>query len=332
MQHDLHRRLGALAAAGALTLGMAAVLGQPAAAAPTVPAGLSNMKVAESAPARQAPMRAEQAGGNRSYDINLDGWADITARQASTGRLNVYPHSQSFNGTATFRPAVTINHGWGIMNWLAPGYVNADDAPDILARHADGRLFVYPHSGTFSGTGTITAPTLLGFGWNIHDIVFLDDWNGDGFDDILARPRGGDEVVLYLHSGTLSGTSTYQAPVVAITGASFDTWESMTDVTGDGFTDLIFRVSSGELGVFDLEANPPNGQTYLLGFGWNINDRLLINDVDGDGWGDIVARRASNGNLYAYRHRGTWDPNNPTATFQAPVLLGFGWQTNDIIT
>lgn len=331
MHFTSYRRASGLAAAAALAFGMAVALVPPAAAAPaTAPtASAPSLELAPSAPPKRAPVGIA-AGGNRSYDIDLDGWQDLTARHAATSQLNVYRHSQSFNGTATFRASVTTSYGWNVMSWITPGYVNNDGAPDILARHLDGRLFAYPHSGTFNGTATFTAPTLLGSGWNMHDVLFLDDWDVDGFDDILARPAGSDELWIYFHSGTFNGTSTYQAAqLVLAEGASTGNWFSMADVTGDDITDLIFRTYAGELAAFDF--TPPGGASYLLGWEWNINDRLTMNDVDGDGDPDVIARRAGDGTLHAYPHRGTFDPGNPVATYQAPVLLGYGWNINDII-
>ena len=148
MQHEFKQRLSVLVTAAAgLALGAATVLAPagiaaPPASAPSAPsaqAGLPALTLLPSAPERQVTAGV-QNGGNRSYDINLDGWDDITARQAGTGLLKVYPHSGAFSGTSTFQPAVTVGFGWEIMNWLTPGYVDADDAPDILARRFDGQL------------------------------------------------------------------------------------------------------------------------------------------------------------------------------------------------
>lgn len=263
--------------------------------------------------------------------MNLSGLADITARNTSSTALIVYPHNGTLDGTSTLGAGVVTSYGWHGMNWIGPAHVTLDAAPDVLSRTHDGRLFAYPHSGVFDGTNTLQPGVFLGFGWNLYDLLYTDDLNGDGLADLLGRQ--GDQIWYYLHSGTFNGTATYLGrSLVLNAGASVDTWENMSDVTGDGLTDLIFRESNGWLGIFDFEADGGLGEVYYLSYGWNIHNALLVTDINGDGWDDIVARHASNGVLYAYPHSGSWNPGNPLATFQAPVLLGYNWHINDIIT
>ncbi|MGH3858527.1 hypothetical protein [Actinokineospora sp.] len=72
-------------------------------------------------------------------------------RHQATGELRVYPHSGTFHGTNTYRPATTINYGWNSLRWIGQGRINADKFADVVAVTYD-TMIVYPHSGTFNGT------------------------------------------------------------------------------------------------------------------------------------------------------------------------------------
>ncbi|HEY0638832.1 MAG TPA: VCBS repeat-containing protein, partial [Pseudonocardiaceae bacterium] len=306
-------------------------------------APLGGRTVADGVPAKQATSAGTGGIGTanasgRAGDLSLDGIPDIVARNRNTGHLNLYAHSGSYNGLQTFPTVQSTSYGWGGMTWLGTGYVTADNAIDVIARAADGRLLVYPHSGSLANYPVITPPTVLGYGWGINDLITVDDWNADGYDDILGRRAGTGDVYLYQHSGTFNGTSTYPSAGLVLTGAELDVWQAFGDFTGDGVTDLVYKDVDGFLGVYDflVDSDPgtpgPEGQNYYVGYGWNINDRLLLMDVDGNGYTDVLARNGANGNLVAYTHSGTWDTTNPYGSLQSPSLLGYGWTVNDIIT
>jgi hypothetical protein len=278
------------------------------------------------------------SSGANSADFTGDGKLDILARQADNGVLKVYPHSGSFNGTNTFQPAVNINFGWGGFRWIGTGFVNADQKPDVIGIDGDGTMRVYPHSGAFNGTSTLTSSTVLGYGWNINDLVLFGDFTGDGFSDIVARRTGGNIAYLYQHNGALAGTSTYSSAVPLINGVANTVEMNMADVTKDGFPDIVFLEPASTLGVFsfmdgptDPETGFPTGWSWVLGYGWNIMNAVTLSEVNGDGLVDVLGRR-QNGDLYAYPHSGTWDPNNSTATLTSPTYLGAGWNTNNVIS
>jgi len=336
MSYSFYRRLGGAFAAFVVALGTAALSAPPTGAAPDASSVASGQaKVTKSivpgAMQKIGGVRVSEASGGRSQDMTLDGRPDITARNPNTGHLNVYPHSGTFNGLDTFPTVAPTSYGWFGITWIGLGHVNNDAAPDVLARTADGRLLAYPHSGSFANFPVVNPPILIGFGWNINDLIYLYDVTGDGYDDILARRAGTGDLYFYQHSGAFAGLNTYTTVEHVGIGFQDDVWETMSDVTGDGFPDLIFATSAGVLGVFDFTVGT-TGQEYVLGYNWYINDVLVMNDVTGDGRDDVVARRAGTGQLYVYPHIGSWDPNNTLMTIQPPTLIGYGWTINDIIT
>jgi hypothetical protein len=343
----ISRRLGGALAAFVVALSTGALLAPATGAAPDESSvAVGQARVTKSivpgairkGAVQSGGVQVSGASGGRSQDMTLDGRPDITARNAYNGQLNVYPHSGTFNGLSTFPTVVTTSYGWFGINWIGLGYVTGDNAPDVLARTSDGRLLAYPHSGSYPTFPLVNAPVLLGYGWNVNDLIYLDDWEGDGDDDIIARRAGTNDLYVYPHNGVFNGLNTYTSVFLAVQGVYYDVWETMSDVTGDGVTDLIYATTDGLLGVFDfmVDSDPGTpgleGQDYLLGYGWYINDVLVMNDATLDGHDDIVARRAGTGELFVYPHAGSWNPSNTLATFQAPTLLGYGWTVNDIIT
>lgn len=321
---------GMAAVAGVLAFGPTASAERAAAAAPReATAHTVHLNVD-----RAAEMSTKSTGGGaRSGDFTLDGAVDILARNASTGNLVVYPHSGTYSGTATFRGAVVINSNWGGIRWIGQGDLNADGAPDVVYVDNSGVMRVAPHTRTFNGTGTLGSGQVIATGWGANDLIFTDDFNGDGFVDVLARRAGTGDTYLYVNNGGISGTETLQAPQLLLSGGAGDVEQTMGDFTGDGLTDLLFVQSDGVMGLFDFEVGE-TGATYTLGYGWGIINTLTLADVNRDGWIDILGRRTDN-TLQAYRHSTLWAPDaNGIAysTLQAPQLLGYNWNINNVIT
>jgi len=286
-------------------------------------------------PAAEVSTRSS-SGGSRSGDFTGDGVGDILARDARNGQLKVYPHAGSYSGTATFQPAVTVNFGWGGMRWIGQGDLNGDHLADVVYVDTSGVMRVAPHSGAFSGTGTLRAGDVIGTGWTINDLIFTYDFNGDGLDDVLARRAGTGDTYIYFNNGGLNGTATLQAPLLLLSGpVGIDVDQSMGDFTGDGVPDLLFVQNDGVMGIFDFMANGEVGETYALGYGWQTINAITLSDVNIDGRPDVLGRRASDSSLMSYTHTGTWAPTADRTAFttlRAPILLGTGWNINNVIT
>jgi hypothetical protein len=270
------------------------------------------------------------SSGAASGDWTGDGKHDILAREVAGGTLKVYPHSGTFNGSSTFNPAVNINYGWGTFRWIGVGKVNADSLADVLAIDGGGTMRIYPHSGNFSGLTTLSPSVVVGYGWNINDLTFVHDVNGDGFGDVVARRAGTDQLYMYPNTGGLNGLSTFGAPQLIVTGVGEDVELNMADVTRDGVPDLLFLTRDGVLGVF----SPVEENSWGLMFGWETMNAVSLADVNFDGNTDILGR-THDGRLQVYPHSGTWAPTaryDAFNTFQAPVFLGWGWNTNNVIS
>jgi hypothetical protein len=97
-------------------------------------------------------------------DVTGDGISDLWARRPD-GLLMLYPGAA---GSAWWGPRV-VGSGWDMHDMLgATSDVTGDGLPDLFARNrTNWERWLYP-TGT---VGQPTAPRVVGWGWNIHDIV-----------------------------------------------------------------------------------------------------------------------------------------------------------------
>lgn len=269
------------------------------------------------------------SGGARSGDFTGDGIGDILARDANNGTLKVYPHVGSYVGTATYQPPVTVNFGWGGIRWIGQGDMNGDNLADVVYVDGGGVMRVAPHTGFFSGTGTLGAGIVIGTGWTINDLIFTFDWDGDGFDDVMARRAGTADTYIYFNTGGINGTSTLYAPQLLVYSEQpIDVEQTMGDFTGDGYPDLLFVQNDGVMGVYSFR----DRVTYTVGWGWQTINALTVTDVNLDARPDVLGRRASDGALLSYTHN-VWAPSGTSAfnMLNAPLVIGFGWYINNVI-
>ncbi|MCF2129716.1 FG-GAP-like repeat-containing protein, partial [Strepomyces sp. STD 3.1] len=135
----------------------------------------------------------------RHGDFSRDGREDVIAREASTGRLWLYPGTGT-GGLGTRKLIGT--GGWnGMRHVTAFGDLTGDGRADLVAAEkSTGRLYLYP--GT--STGTLGSRTLIGTGgWNaMNALVGMGDTNGDGHPDLYAREASTGRLWLYPGTGT----------------------------------------------------------------------------------------------------------------------------------
>ncbi|MFF5930101.1 FG-GAP-like repeat-containing protein [Streptomyces hydrogenans] len=140
-------------------------------------------------------------------DVNGDGYADLLARQASTGDMYFY------GGTAThvLKARVKIAADWRLYKRIVgAGDLNGDGRGDLLGVDAAGVLWRY--FGT--STGGVAPRVKVGGGWGVYSaLVGVGDLSGDGRADLLARTADGK---LYRYSST--GTGAYGGRVLIGTG------------------------------------------------------------------------------------------------------------------
>ncbi|MFB7439030.1 FG-GAP-like repeat-containing protein [Streptomyces mirabilis] len=129
-------------------------------------------------------------------------------------------------------------------------------------------------------------------------------WAPDGIGDALTLTSSG--VVDYRPG---NGTGGFGKTVAASGWPSSVTLVPFGDLNGDRRNDVLVRFSSGELRVYRTML----GQAFLtstphtsLGTGWNQYNVLTSpGDITGDGRPDLIARKASTGELFLYKGTST---------------------------
>jgi hypothetical protein len=197
---------------------------------------------------------------------------------------------------------------------------NGDGHADVVGRSASNHdLYLYAGDGSH----TLGAGSDVSNNWSgLDTIVPAGDFNGDGNADILARNASNHD--LYLYPG--NGNGGYAAGIDI-----GNNWSGMdnifaADFNGDGYPDVMARNSANH----DLYFYPGNG-TGSIGGGtdvsnnWSAFDTIFSpGDFNGDGKADVLARNASNHDLYLYTGNGTGGLN-------AGVDISNNWSAFDTI-
>jgi hypothetical protein len=172
-------------------------------------------------------------------DLDGDGIGDLLARDRSTGRTSLHLGT----GKGTVGKAVRgYGRFAGVDQLTGAGDFDGDGHADLVGRVADsGELLLYRGRGD----GAVRTPLRLAADWSAYGTtVGVDDLDGDGRPDLVARSRGS----LFLVPGR--GTALGAPRQLAGRWGRFDVLAGRGDATGDGVPDLLARSSA-------------TGETYL---------------------------------------------------------------------
>ncbi|MER7692107.1 FG-GAP-like repeat-containing protein [Streptomyces sp. NPDC097610] len=150
-----------------------------------------------------------------------------------------------------------------------------------------------------------------------HDFTNSASWAPDGIGDALTLSSSG--VISYRPGNRTGG---FDKAMSASGWPSSVTLVPFGDLNGDRRNDILVRFSSGELRVY----RTMRGQAFLtstshtsLGTGWNQYNLLTTpGDITGDGRPDLIARKASTGELFLYK-------GTSTGKLSARVKIGGNW-------
>ncbi|MFF3461835.1 FG-GAP-like repeat-containing protein [Streptomyces sp. NPDC002619] len=150
-----------------------------------------------------------------------------------------------------------------------------------------------------------------------HDFTNGGTWAPDGIGDALTLTSSG--VVGYRPG---DGTGAFGKSMTASGWPSSVTMVPFGDVNGDRRNDILVRFASGELRVY----RTMRGQAFVtstphtsLGTGWNQYNVLTSpGDITGDGRPDLIARKASTGELFLYK-------GTSTGKLSARVRIAANW-------
>jgi hypothetical protein len=272
------------------------------------------------------------------HSVTGDSFADLVTRHTD-GSLLLYANNFVRDegvpySSASSRP---IGQGWNAFDKIVNADVTGDGYSDLVARKPDGTLWLYSNNiERDNGVPYSSASSRqIGQGWNAFDTIIGADVTGDGYTDLVGRKPDG---TLWLYSNNIerdNGTPFSSASARQI-GNGWGAFDSITgsDVTGDGYTDLIVRKADGTLWLFSNNIIRDNGTPYSsassrqIGSGWSTID-VIAADVTGDGYTDLVGRKAD-GTLWLYPNNIERDNGTPYSSADARQI-GSGWNNFNAI-
>lgn len=187
---------------------------------------------------------------------------------------------------------------------------NSDAATDVLARDANGALWLYPGNADKNWLRR----KQVGSEWNTMNLITTPgDFNGDLNPDVLARDSNGD---LWLYPG--DGDSNWLPRSKVGVG-----WNAVTavvtpgDFNLDGKADVLARDAAGDLWLY-----PGNGTggwlaRVKIGTGWNEITTILGQGNTSEPGSDILGRDQA-GRLWLYQL-------TTTGQWLDRQLVGIGW-------
>lgn len=211
---------------------------------------------------------------------------------------------------ASWKATLTSKATGAVVRTLSGGEVSGDLTVRWDERDGKG---AYVPNGTYTfkltaspadGSGpalTVTRSVRVSYGAVVRrDFTNYDSWAPDGIGDVMTLSSSG---VISYRPG--NGTGGLAKPMPASGWPSSVTLVPFGDLDGDRQNDVLVRFSSGELRVYRTW----QGQVFLtgtprtsLGTGWNQYNALTSpGDLTGDGRPDLLARKASTGELFLYK-------------------------------
>ncbi|MEU7903656.1 FG-GAP-like repeat-containing protein [Actinoplanes sp. NPDC049118] len=211
--------------------------------------------------------------------------------------------------------------------------VTGDSFADLVARTTDGSLLLYANNFIRDDGVPYSANRQIGSGWNNFDQLVNADVTGDGYTDLVGRKTDG---TLWLYPNNIERDNgvPYSSSSARQIGSGWNNFNTIigADVTGDGFTDLVARKADGTLWLYANNIVRDNGVPYSagrqIGSGWGGFTAILGADVTGDGFTDLVVRKAD-GTLWLYSNNIVRDNGVPYSSTSLRQI-GSGWSTIDV--
>ena len=252
---------------------------------------------------------------NLSVKSNRGGFADIAVNATDT------------NGN-TAQSKFRLSVAGGLIATSVTGDANNDGITDFVFQNGAGQLFEWFLDGTgttinyATGAGLKPGSKLLyGAGLGGWRLVARADVNNDGIPDLIFQNSTG-QIYKWLLDGSGNAmefaTSSGLKPGSGyLYGSGLGGWRvvAVADINGDGFPDLVYQNSVGQIYRWHLDGTgntinystgaglkPGSGFLYGSGLGgWRI---VAVADINGDGIPDLVFQNSA-GHIYKWYLDGT---------------------------
>jgi Zn-dependent metalloprotease len=251
---------------------------------------------------------AATAAVTRLSDFNRDGFTDLVGRDRA-GALWLYPGNGA-GGTLTRH--MMASSGWAAMKALVtPGDVTGDGNADLVARKADGILWLYPGNGA----GGLGARREIGSGWQRYTVTNAANLNGAGPPDLLGRSSTG---VLWLYPFRSHGTLGRRTQIG--TGWNGYTILGPGDVSGDQRADILARDRTGSLWLYRGNGAGRVAARTRVSTGWQTRTALVTPGNWDRAVGNDLLTRSTAGGL-------SFSPGDNAGHFGPPPLISTGWKS-----
>ncbi|MDO9495097.1 MAG: VCBS repeat-containing protein, partial [Nocardioides sp.] len=240
-------------------------------------------------------------------DLNDDGFNDLVARAAGTGRLDAF-----LGGGSGGFVRQELGLGWKSYNRLVGAAdVTGDGEPDLIGRVSSGKVWLHPGGAGAAFKGR----TLVAASWKQFDtITGFGDFNSDRVPDLYVR-RGSDKLGFVLPG---RGGGTFGHPLGPIVRTKNAYGVSAAPLVGGGGSDLVARRGDSVL-VFQNTNGFDTGRPIRTGVNLATANRVLnAGDWNRDGHGDIITRETGTGALHLRL-------GNGKGAFAAPRTLATGF-------
>ena len=249
-------------------------------------------------------------------DFNGDGDSDVLL-QNTNGQVAIW----EMNGTNQIPGGVAAAGPNPGTNWKAVGAgdFNGDGDSDVLLQNVNGQVAIWEMNGTNQIPGGVAAAgPNPGTNWKA---VGTDDFNGDGFADVLLQNVNG-QVAIW----EMNGTNQIPGGVAAAGPNPGTNWKAVGtgDFNGDGDSDILLQNTNGQVAIWEMNGtNQIPGGVVAIGPNPGTNWKAVgARDFNGDGFADILFQNTS-GQVAIWEMNGT----NVIARELAGPNPGTSWHT-----
>ncbi len=185
-------------------------------------------------------------------------------------------------------------------------------AGDVIAADASGRLWNYGRQGQIG----VTARTQIGSGWTGIKELHVNDWNSDGYQDLVVQWTSGQ---MHVYPGRSAGG--FGSRVLIGSGG----WgEVEVDIarwkTTDKYPSVVMKDGAGSLWLYPNTRGTTLSARVSIGRGWSALTVKIV-DFNKDGKQDVIAMNAS-GEIWLYRTNGAG-----SFISEARTRVGSGWSS-----